>query len=160
MKFIFSLVLTALFVAPLTVRAEDAKIDFSAPPFWMFSYDEFQGLRDVQKKVYLNEFHGKARKLPSLSSLKQKEVDEAAGWEETWDSLMTKVYGDCGKKENSAICHGLEEVRFDVLDSYGNQKLENRVALEVEREKKARKKGAPEAAKAPENEAPKDKSKQ
>lgn len=123
-----------------TEKAETAKINFQEPPYWMFSYDEFQGLRDEQKKTYLEGFLKLAKKLPATSTLTKKDLDEAGVWDESWENLMTKVYRDCATKEAQALCDDIAEVRMDVLRAYGNKKLENRAAAEATESKTSKSK--------------------
>lgn len=118
-------------------EARPEKIDMTAPPFWMSSYEEFNDLRPDQKEFYLEKLLPVAGKVPGLEKLTKEKLKEASEWYQSWNSLRRKLYEAChGNSSLSATCEQAADVRIAAINMYANQKQENRHAERAEKKKK------------------------
>lgn len=92
--------------------AQAKPFDFSKPPFWMMTFEEYEPLRASQKKFYQEGLVTEAKALRGLSSLTLQDVQDAAVWSEPWEDLMKKVYEACADKKNQKICEKIADVRL------------------------------------------------
>lgn len=102
------------------------KINFSEPPFWMASFEEFSDLRKAQKELYLNGLLSQINKTKGLRQVNQSEILAASKKSADWEKLMTLIYEFCGEVKNKKTCFEIAQVRIKTLEAYGNDRLENR----------------------------------
>ncbi|UOE99819.1 hypothetical protein [Bdellovibrio reynosensis] len=126
-----------VFIGYLNLSMAADKIDMSAPPFWMSSYDEFKDLRADQKEFYLEKLQVSLKSIPGLEKTSKSKLEEAAEWYQTWNSIRRKLYQACQDKELVKECEQIADIRIQALDMYGNQKLENRHAQGLDLDVKA-----------------------
>ncbi|XGC81428.1 hypothetical protein ACES2L_02880 [Bdellovibrio bacteriovorus] len=142
-----SLIFILVFIGYLNSSLAADKIDMSAPPFWMSSYDEFKDLRADQKEFYLQKLEVSLKAIPSLEKTSREKLNEAAEWYQTWNSIRRKLYEACQNKELLKECDQIAEIRLQALDMYANQKLENRHAQGIDLDIKAEEKAPPKKKK-------------
>jgi hypothetical protein len=120
MRFLIFLI---LFIPTLGMAAGNDKdpeavaqeIDFSEPPFWMFTYDEYSDLQEPQKKFYLENAGPAIRKIDGLENILQSKLDEAPEWYKSWDGIAKQVYIACRNEKLNGACKELAAVRVSTL---------------------------------------------
>lgn len=142
-----SLIFILVLIGYLNLSIAADKIDMSAPPFWMSSYDEFKDLRADQKEFYLQKLEGSLKTIPGLEKTSKEKLQEAAEWYQTWNSIRRKLYEACQDKDLSKECQEISQIRIQALDMYANQKLENRHAQGLDLDIKAEEKSPPKKKK-------------
>lgn len=90
-------------------------IDFSEPPFWMFTYDEFSDLQPFQKKYYIEKALPAIRKIEGMEDLASARWMEASEWYKTWDAIAKQVYVACRTKKLESRCRDLASIRKEAL---------------------------------------------
>lgn len=122
MRYLFILLLCL--VAPLSAfssqvekdpEALPEEVDFSEPPFWMFTYDEFSDLQGFQKRYYVKNAGPAIRKIEGLESVSQEKWQEASEWYKTWDHIARRVYIACRSPKLEKSCKALASVRKEAL---------------------------------------------
>ncbi|MBO9665552.1 MAG: hypothetical protein J7501_01905 [Bdellovibrio sp.] len=121
-------------------EAPGEQIDMSEPPYWMFSYEEFHDLQQMQKDLYMEKLLPNLAKVPRLDPVSKKELEDAGEWFQSWNRIQRKVYEACQDKEMLVTCEELSDIRLEALDMLSNKKLENRKADEIEAKSKKPKK--------------------
>jgi hypothetical protein len=93
-------------------------VNFSEPPFWMLSFDEFKDLRPEQKNFYIKRLREELLKIPQSPSLSQDQWSEAKKDSKSWSQFMTKVYQFCMQNKKTKACAKLTDTRVATLEMF------------------------------------------
>lgn len=132
---LFKFVFTILLFSSYSVAQTSGTPNFSEPPFWLFSYEEFTDMQANQKKLYLRELMPLLKKVPEFKKIKESSVASWSANKTDWEEMMDKVYKHCSQKSAPKYCEKMADIRLKAINMEANQSEENRKA-EVEAEKK------------------------
>lgn len=100
------------------ITAAPVTIDYSAPPFWLASYDEFKNLKQQQKAFYLGKLYPEFNKIPALKATTRGALIESSRVSDQWLEIRKKLYEYCADKSVVKTCDEIADLRVQALNYF------------------------------------------